>query len=203
MALPIASDNQFPKLIVRESANDGSDFSNPSADYRVLFVGEDGDLHLKDSAGTVTDFPEGGGAGSTSGIAVLRHVYQRSSADYTTTSTSLVAVDATANTMSYDATVAANSRIKVEFTGVLQHSAAVTASFCVALDGTVQQGTAGLGIGFAAGGVQNGSFTWVSPQLAADTYTVAIYWARGSSGTFTMRADAARFATFAVYEIPA
>jgi hypothetical protein len=59
----IASDNLFPKVIIRESANDGSDFSNPTADYRVWFVGEDGSMHLKDSAGTVTDFPAGGGSG--------------------------------------------------------------------------------------------------------------------------------------------
>src|SRR6188768_4159308 len=44
-----------PGLTIRESANDGSDFSNPSADYRRLFLGEDGQLHVKDSAGTVTD----------------------------------------------------------------------------------------------------------------------------------------------------
>lgn len=40
---------------VRESANDGSDFSNAAADYRVLFLGEDGLLHVKDSSGTVTN----------------------------------------------------------------------------------------------------------------------------------------------------
>lgn len=42
-------------LTIRESATDGSDFTNPDADYRRLFLGEDGSLHLKDSAGTVTD----------------------------------------------------------------------------------------------------------------------------------------------------
>jgi hypothetical protein len=42
-------------MTIRESANDGSDFTNPSADYRRLFLGEDGQLHVKDSAGTVTD----------------------------------------------------------------------------------------------------------------------------------------------------
>lgn len=42
---------------IRESATDGSDFSNPDADYRMLFLGEDGQLHLKDSAGTVTLVP--------------------------------------------------------------------------------------------------------------------------------------------------
>lgn len=49
-----ASDNLFPKVILNEAATDGSDFTNPSADYRVLFLGEDGSLHLKDSAGSVT-----------------------------------------------------------------------------------------------------------------------------------------------------
>lgn len=39
---------------LRESANDGSDFSNAAADYRVFFLGEDGLVHVKDSAGAVT-----------------------------------------------------------------------------------------------------------------------------------------------------
>lgn len=50
-----ASDNKFPGIILQEAANDGSDFSNPDADYRRVFLGEDGQLHAKDSAGTVTD----------------------------------------------------------------------------------------------------------------------------------------------------
>jgi hypothetical protein len=41
-------------LTIRESATDGSDFTNPATDYRRLFLGEDGQLHAKDSAGTVT-----------------------------------------------------------------------------------------------------------------------------------------------------
>lgn len=41
-------------ITLRESANDGSDFTNPDADYRRVFLGEDGQLHAKDSAGTVT-----------------------------------------------------------------------------------------------------------------------------------------------------
>jgi hypothetical protein len=62
----IASDNLFPKFIIRESANDGSDFSNPTADYRVLFLGEDGLLHVKDSSGTVTDpYVSGSGIAAT------------------------------------------------------------------------------------------------------------------------------------------
>lgn len=50
-----ASDNQFPKVILEERATDGSDTSNPAADHRALFLGEDGSLHLRDSAGTVTN----------------------------------------------------------------------------------------------------------------------------------------------------
>lgn len=50
---------------VRESATDGSDFSNAAADYRVLFLGEDGFLHVKDSAGSVTDpYDTTGGGGN-------------------------------------------------------------------------------------------------------------------------------------------
>jgi len=40
-------------MTIRESATDGSDFTNPDADYRRLFLGEDGQLHVKDSAGAV------------------------------------------------------------------------------------------------------------------------------------------------------
>lgn len=47
-------------LKIRESANDGSDFSNPEADYRLVFLGEDGVWHARDSAGTVTTI---GGSG--------------------------------------------------------------------------------------------------------------------------------------------
>lgn len=42
-------------ITIRESATDGSDFTNPDSDYRRLFLGEDGQLHVKDSAGAVTD----------------------------------------------------------------------------------------------------------------------------------------------------
>lgn len=49
------SDNEFPKVIMEEVANDGSATVTPAADHRALFLGEDGLLHVKDSGGTVTD----------------------------------------------------------------------------------------------------------------------------------------------------
>lgn len=55
-------------MTIRESANDGSDFTNPDADYRRLFLGEDGQLHVKDSSGTVTDIGSGSGNVATDAI---------------------------------------------------------------------------------------------------------------------------------------
>lgn len=46
-------------LTLRESAEDGSDFTNPDADYRRVFLGEDGVLYGKNSAGTVSSLSSG------------------------------------------------------------------------------------------------------------------------------------------------
>jgi hypothetical protein len=64
MAIPTASDNEFPKVILEEVADDGSATVTPAADHRALFLGEDGLLHLKDSAGAVST----PGAGSSPGL---------------------------------------------------------------------------------------------------------------------------------------
>ena len=66
MAGGVFSGAKLHAMTIRESATDGSDFTNPDADYRRLFLGEDGLLHLKDSAGTVTDVGAGG-SGSITG----------------------------------------------------------------------------------------------------------------------------------------
>lgn len=42
-------------LTMEEILSDGSTLTNPAADSRRLFLGEDGQLHLRDSAGTVTN----------------------------------------------------------------------------------------------------------------------------------------------------
>ena len=59
-----ASDNPFPDILVEEVATDGSATGTPSADFRRLFLGEDGALHLKDSSGTVTAIGAGGAVAS-------------------------------------------------------------------------------------------------------------------------------------------
>lgn len=49
----VFSEEELFGMTIRESANDGSDFTSPAADYRRLFLGEDGQLHTKNSAGAV------------------------------------------------------------------------------------------------------------------------------------------------------
>lgn len=56
------SDAEVPSLTLEEVLSDGSTLTNPAADHRRLFLGEDGLLHLRDSAGTITT--------PSSGIAV-------------------------------------------------------------------------------------------------------------------------------------
>ena len=82
-----ASENLFPGIVIRESANDGSDFSNPSADYRRMFLGEDGLLHVKDSAGTVTSPYSLAGAAITGATDINMY----SGGDISLTTTTLVA----------------------------------------------------------------------------------------------------------------
>ena len=50
-------------MTIRESATDGSDFTNPDADYRRLFLGEDGYLYTRDAAGTVAAAAAAGAGG--------------------------------------------------------------------------------------------------------------------------------------------
>lgn len=111
-----ASDNLFPGIIIRESADDGSDFSNPTADYRRLFLGEDGDLHLKDSSGTVTDIG-GGGGGTTSLLAVLAYAPGSDTTIGTTSSATLVDVDATNLALAFTAPASGNVLVRLSAVG--------------------------------------------------------------------------------------
>lgn len=65
----VISTSQIFGLTIRESADDGSDFTDPAADYRRLFLGEDGQLHVKDSAGAVTAIGSGSGGMATDALA--------------------------------------------------------------------------------------------------------------------------------------
>jgi hypothetical protein len=53
---------ETPSITFEEILSDGSTLTNPAADHRRLFLGEDGYLHLRDSAGNITD-PVAAGSG--------------------------------------------------------------------------------------------------------------------------------------------
>lgn len=76
------NDILVPSITLEEILSDGSTLSNPAADHRRLFLGEDGLLHLRDSAGTVTDVGSGVGGGATP------HVYAEAVADVNITNAS-------------------------------------------------------------------------------------------------------------------
>lgn len=86
MGAPEVNTTLIYGIHVRESANDGSDFTNAAADYRILFLGEDGLLHTKDSSGTV-DEPWTGGGGTGQGLVDYGFA-QRTAGNITTNNTS-------------------------------------------------------------------------------------------------------------------
>jgi hypothetical protein len=102
-------------LTIRESATDGSDFTNPSADYRRLFLGEDGQLHVKDSAGAVTDI---GVAGSGSSLLAVKAYASGSDAVVGATTTSLTLVDADDTNAAVTFTAPASGNVLVRLSGL-------------------------------------------------------------------------------------
>lgn len=107
-------------LTIRESANDGSDFTNPATDYRRLFLGEDGSLHLKDSSGTVTAV--GGGAASFSGCKVYNNATQSFDAN---TATYITYNSEVYDTSSYHSTSVNTSRLVAPSTGYYRVTALI------------------------------------------------------------------------------
>lgn len=179
-----ASDNLFPGIILRESADDGSDFSNPSADYRRLFLGEDGDLHLKDSSGTVTDI--GGGSGGT----VVAGVTRLTSGDLTglnsTSFADLTGVTVTITTEARRCLVTATLVWVMTATG-----SPGTACFDLAVDGTRVGQTFGLHAEDFANSdamARTVSFTVITDSLTAASHTFKIQY-RVTVGTMTVYAS--------------
>lgn len=77
---------------LRESANDGSDFGTPDADYRFTFLGEDGYWHTKDASGVVRYMP---------GVEVDR-VTGTSNVNVTGTSSAAATTVLTGNAVTYN-----------------------------------------------------------------------------------------------------
>lgn len=163
-------------VTIRESANDGSDFSNPTADYRRLFLGEDGLLHVKDSAGTVT-------SPYTGGSNLVPTIEARGVNGASTTSLG-VTISAAASGKRLIVVVGSSNRdvntptcTNVTFTEVLATNFSTTAYLSI-YAGVVAGGSSGTTVTITATG---------SDFIAADVYTIAdtLTPTAGTSATVT------------------
>lgn len=190
--MPKGSENEFPSVLLAEQ---GADPATPGAGLWRAFIKSDG-LYLIDDAGNVT------GPFATTGAALQGARYQRTTGDYTTTSTSFVDVDAT--NMALTITTGAR-RCLVGLTGTVANSSAgATNMFDVDIDGVRQGGTFGIMTDRTPSATyrQNASFTYLTDLLTAASHTFKLQW-RTTAGTLTMLAAAAsEVPTFWVQEMP-
>jgi hypothetical protein len=126
--------------------------------------------------------------------------YRRTAGDYTTTSTTYVAVDAT--NLNFTITTGAR-RVLISFTGSVSHTANGGVVYLdVAVDGTQVGGSVGLVLFQTASAAQSGnaSFTYVTDALTAGSHTFELMW-KGAVGTATLfgGATASRFAVVELY----
>lgn len=167
---------------IRESANDGSDFSNPDADYRMLFLGEDGLLHVKDSSGTVTSPYSSSALGGASYVGY--NTAGGSFLNMTGWYAKKVTISATSLILSIDAHVKGNNGSNATaFGAALLADNAGAPGNVIALAGAPLDSTVASNIV----GVLNTTARWVSLPLNAYV-TAADYWicvggTFGSAGT--------------------
>jgi hypothetical protein len=123
---------ETPSITLEEVANDGSSLTNPNADHRRLFLGEDGLLHVKDSAGAVTN-PYSTGIATFSGAVITEATSQSLTND---TVTALTSNDAeVADTDSYHSTVTNTERLTNTLGGTYWFKAGGTVFFAASATG--------------------------------------------------------------------
>lgn len=176
MALPTASDNAFPKLVVTE----GSAPASPSAGQQKLFIDSaDHKLKRKDSGGTVTTV-EGGSSGAAGSLG-----YAQITSPWTITKTTNAAgVNVTG--LSVTATVPSGGRpVKITFWCSYADSHSVNGQriFAGVYDST---GAAVLSSGgtfnYATNGCSFGVIAYHTPSSGSRTYTVQA-WMESASTT--------------------
>lgn len=189
MALPTASDNAFPSVLVTE----GSAPTAPAAGKKRLYI-DSSDHHLKtkDSASAIVDL-QAAAASYASDVKV-----QTSGTDYTTTSGTYADIDAT--NLSSTITTGAH-RVKIAFTFTWQHSStANTINIDLLADGS---SVTGLGNGFAqlrpVRNSENTSLTlvYITAAQTAASHTFKLQW-KTNGGTATIARTG--FATMWVVE---
>jgi hypothetical protein len=189
-------------MTIRESATDGSDFTNPDADYRRLFLGEDGLLHVKDSAGTVSD-PYALGAALN--LASNRVTRTGIGSDLTTTSSTWADMDST--NLTIDLTTGAR-RVMLTLSGMLSTDVAATSvGVGFSVDGTGVPTEVAASTGIWATHMSTGIFypisaTYITDVLSAASHTFRPRWNRRSgSGTVTAEQGSNQFIIFSAVEL--
>lgn len=177
---------------------EGAAPATPGAGKVRIYAKTDGSAYQKDDAGTETGLA--GGGGGASNLASAR--YQRTSGNYTTTSTSFVDVDPTNMAL----TIATGARrVLIGFTGSCFNSGPDTVFFDVAIDGTRMGGAFGLmGENEGTGAYRNLSFFEVSAVLSAGSHTFKLQWRNVNGTTTTMpgaTASSSTHPTFWVVEL--
>jgi hypothetical protein len=191
----------------------GGGMTNPMTTKGDVILGDTAGAPVRLAAGTAGQvltaagagaFPAwatpaaGGGSGGGSGAALASAAYQRTSGDYTTTSTSFVDVDATNLALTI---VTGARRVLISLAGQARHDIASDSMFLdVMMDGVSLTGaTNGIvaGTESSASYLWNPSFTFLTDVLSAGTHVFKLRW-RVDAGTGTLRgstgAGALRFA---------
>jgi hypothetical protein len=202
---------ETPSITFEEILSDGSTLTNPAADHRRLFLGEDGLFHMKDSAGAVTDVgasvadildlptaemddtlvlaPDGAGgvefrAEAGGGGSLAAASYKRTSGNYSTASTTFVNVDGT--NLSLSITTGAR-RVQIGFVGALSGSTQDTVLLDVTVDGTRVGGDRGITAQMINSPFYtNASFTFLTDVLSAASHTFNLQWATLGGATATL-----------------
>jgi hypothetical protein len=189
---------ETPSITLEEVANDGSSLTNPNADHRRLFLGEDGLIHVKDSAGAVTS-PYAAGAGTLLGYDV------NTSGDETTSGATLADVDATNAAVTFTAPASGNVLVRLSASaspgstanafqtwGLREGSSDIAGAVAESI--VVRCATAGTEQYIGATKV------FVLTGISAGSHTYKWSWAQ-SSGTGTMRANASSPAVMEVWAL--
>lgn len=167
MALPTASDNVFPKVILAE----GSAPATPAAGTVVVYAKTDGNAYQKDDAGTETGLAGGvGGGGEFTEISTLK--LTGGGADINTTSTSFVDLTGASITM----TTAAVRCLVIVSLMAINSNAGQSVCFDVDIDGTRFANTTN-GIARMVGTTWTPiQFQFFTDVLSAASHTFKIQW---------------------------
>lgn len=162
--------------------DEGSAPSTPAANKVRIYAKADGLPYAKDDAGTESGLV-GAGSAAPVGSKIVR-----TAADYTTTSATLVDVDA-ANLTITVTTLARRVMVGLSATGA-NSNATGRCDVAIKIDGSVPNGaTHQISQHSETGNFMNLSFVFLTDVLSAGSHSFVLQFARGAAGTFTLNAN--------------